>query len=74
MVDGGAGALAGVVRGAGIAEGFGPEGTHSLDHLGENRGGGVGVEVDAVHDSIVGLCAEGEGLCVVRGKEPHSCA
>ena len=64
VVDGGAGALAGVVRGAGIAEGFRPEGTHGLDHLGKDGGGGVGVEVDAVHVSIlfVRSCADGEGL------------
>ena len=53
VLDGGAGALAGLVRGAGVAEGLDPEGTHGVDDLGEERGGGVGVEVDAVHELIV---------------------
>ena len=34
VLDGGSGALAAVMGGAGVAEGFGPEGTHRVDDLG----------------------------------------
>ena len=62
VLDGGAGSLTGVVRGAGVAEGLDPEGAHGVDDLGEKRGGGVGVEVDAVH----GLILRGMGLVLWR--------
>ncbi len=62
VLDGGAGSLAGVVGGAGVAEGLDPEGTHGVDDLGKERGGGVGVEVDAVHALIL----RGMGLVLRR--------
>ena len=49
-------ALAGLVRGAGVAEGVLPERAHGFDDFGENWSGGVGVEVNAVHELI--LCDE----------------
>ncbi len=54
VLDGGAGALAEMVDGGGVAEGFDEERPHGLEHLGEQRRGGVGVHVDAAHiQSIV---------------------
>ena len=53
VVDGGAGVLALLMDGAGVAEVLDPEGTHGLEDLGEERGGGVGVHVDAAHGSIL---------------------
>jgi len=50
VLDSGAGALAAMVRGAGVAEGFGPEGTHGFDDLGKNRGRGIRVEIDPMHE------------------------
>ena len=47
VVDGGAGSLAGLVDGGGVAEVLKVPGAHGLEDLGEERGGGVGVEVDA---------------------------
>ena len=53
VLDGGAGALAGLVRGAGVAGGGGEVGEHGLDDLGEDGGRRVGVEVDAGHGVIL---------------------
>ena len=53
VLYGGAGALAGVVRGAGIAEGLTPERTHRFNDFREERGGGVVVQIDAVHPMIL---------------------
>ncbi len=49
MLDGGAGTLAEVVDGGGVAEGFDEERPHGLKHLGEQRRGGIGVHVNAAH-------------------------
>ena len=49
VLDGGAGALAEVVDGGGVAEGLDEKRPHGLKHLGEQRRGGVGVHVDAAH-------------------------
>src|SRR6185312_8550329 len=53
-------ALAGVMRGAGVAKALLPERTHGLDDLGKQRCRGVGVEVDALHTPIleprIGAC------------------
>jgi hypothetical protein len=67
VLDGRACALAGVVCGAGVAEAGGEVGQHGLDDLGQYRGGGVGVEVDALHRLI--LSWQGVRCCsvVARG-------
>ena len=49
MIDGGAGVLAMLMDGAGVAEVLGPEWAHRVQHLGKHRRGGVGVHVDAPH-------------------------
>ena len=49
VVDGGAGVLTLLMDGAGVAELLDPEGTHGVEDLGEQRGGGVGVHVDPAH-------------------------
>ncbi len=72
VLDGGAGALAGVVRGAGIAEGLAPERTHRFNDFREDRGGGVVVEIDAVHPMILVLWRRA-ALWTARTM-PHSCA
>ena len=51
VLDGGAGALTGLVDGAGVGEDLGPERRHGLDDLGEKRGGGVRVHVERRHTS-----------------------
>ena len=48
-LDGGAGVLALLMDGAGVAELLDPEGTHGVEDLGEQRRGGVRVHVDAAH-------------------------
>ena len=53
VVDGGAGVLALLVDGAGVAVVLHPEGTHGLEDLGKKGGGGVGVHVDPVHAPIL---------------------
>ena len=52
-LDGGAGVLAVLVDGGRVAEGVDEEGPHSLQYLGKQRCGGIGVHVDAAHTSIV---------------------
>ena len=52
-LDGGAGVLAVLMDGGGVAEGVDKEGPHGVQHLGEQRGGGVGVHVDAAHRFIL---------------------
>ena len=57
VLDGGAGVLALLVDGAGVAEVLDPEGTHGVEDLGEQRRGGVGVHVDPAHGSSLRLSA-----------------
>ena len=52
-LDGGAGVLAVLVDGGRVAERVDEEGSHSLQYLGKQRCGGIGVHVDAAHTSIV---------------------
>jgi hypothetical protein len=47
--DGAAGALAPPVNAGGVAEVLAQEGEHLVEHFGVDGGGGVVVEVDAVH-------------------------
>uniref|UniRef100_E6QM64 Uncharacterized protein n=1 Tax=mine drainage metagenome TaxID=410659 RepID=E6QM64_9ZZZZ len=49
VIDGAAGGLAGLMDRGGVAEVVDPEGAHGLDHLGQQRGGGVGIHVDSAH-------------------------
>ncbi len=51
VVDGGAGMLALLMDGAGVAEVLDPERAHRVEDLGEQRRGGVRVHVDAAHVS-----------------------
>ena len=53
VVDCGAGELALLVDGAGVAVVLEEEGTHGLEDLGEEGRGGVGVHVDSAHGSIL---------------------
>ena len=46
VLDGSAGALAGLMRRAGVAVALQTERTHRLEDLGEDGRGGVGVQVD----------------------------
>ena len=50
--DGGAGALAEGVNGRGVAEVGGEVGKHGVEDRGIDGGGGVVIEVDAVHTAI----------------------
>jgi hypothetical protein len=49
VVDGGAGVLAGLVDGAGVAEVLEEVWTHGVENFWQKRSGGVGVHVDAPH-------------------------
>ena len=53
VLDGGAGVLALLVDGAGVAEVLHPEGTHGFEDFGEQRRGGVCVHVDSAHGFIL---------------------
>ena len=53
LIDGGAGVLALLMDGAGVAEVLDPEGAHGLEDFGEKRGGGVRVHVDMAHTAIL---------------------
>jgi hypothetical protein len=55
MLDGGACALARLVCGTRVAETCSEIRQHGLDDLGQDRGSGVGVEVDALHRLILSL-------------------
>ena len=60
MVDGGAGALTLLMGGTGIAEAFVEVRAHGLENLGQERGRGVGIEIDArgcvLHDRSTQFC------------------
>lgn len=63
-LDGGAGVLAVLMDGGGVAEGVDEKGPHGLQHLGKERGGGIGVHVDAAHTFIVAVDLNGSrGAC-----------
>jgi len=61
-LDRGAGVLAVLVDGGGVAEGVNKEGPHGLQHLGEERGGGIGVHVNAAHTFILAAVAALESV------------
>jgi len=61
LLDGGAGVLALLVDGAGVAEVLDPEGTHGIEDLREERRGGVRVHVDSAHELSLRLWGWGSG-------------
>jgi hypothetical protein len=61
VVDCGAGVLAVLMDGAGVAEVLDPERAHGLEDLWQERRGGVGVHVDTLHYIILHSLVTNDG-------------